>query len=71
MADHPRSRSVAQFNIRLPRELHDRIKAAADSNGRSANAEFVARLEASFRSEPFDLDALADKLADRLKGRSF
>lgn len=34
--------------FRLPGNLYDRLKGAAESNGRSLNAEIVARLEASF-----------------------
>lgn len=55
--------------IRLPQDLRDRIRAAARANGRSMNAEYIARLEASFAD--LDIDALAEKLAERLKGRSF
>lgn len=34
---------------RLPDELYERLKAAAEINGRSLNNELVARLEASFQ----------------------
>lgn len=34
-----------QFQVRLPEGMRDRIKADADANGRSMNAEVVARLE--------------------------
>ncbi|WOS62157.1 Arc family DNA-binding protein [Sinorhizobium fredii] len=37
-----------QFVLRLPDGMRDTIKEAADHNGRSMNAEIVARLEASF-----------------------
>lgn len=37
-----------QFKTRLPDDLHSRIKAAARANNRSANAELIFRLEASF-----------------------
>lgn len=38
-------RGSDQFPLRLPDGLRDRIKAEADKNGRSMNAEIVARLE--------------------------
>lgn len=34
--------------FRLPGSLYDRLKEAAEKNGRSLNAEIVARLESSF-----------------------
>lgn len=34
--------------LRLPRDVHARIQEAATSNGRSMNAEMVARLQESF-----------------------
>ncbi len=37
-----------QFNLRLPDGMRDRIRAAADRNGRSMNAEIVATLEAAY-----------------------
>ena len=37
-----------QFKVRLPGDLHDRLRRAAKSNSRSANAEIVHRLNASF-----------------------
>lgn len=37
-----------KFIVRLPDGMRDRIKAAADANNRSMNAEIVARLSDSF-----------------------
>lgn len=66
------SRSLKKSVVRLPAGLRERIAAAAKANQRSMNAEFVARLGSSFATpDPEDLDALADRLAERLKGRSF
>lgn len=42
------SRTDPQFNLRIPGELRDRVMAAAKANKRSATAEIIARLEASF-----------------------
>lgn len=36
------------FRLRLPDGLRDRIKAAAEAEGRSMNAEIVGALEAAF-----------------------
>ena len=38
-----------QYMLRLPGGMRDRIKAAAEGNNRSMNAEIVARLEKSFQ----------------------
>ncbi|WP_090312016.1 Arc family DNA-binding protein [Pseudomonas linyingensis] len=48
------SRTDPQFNLRIPHELRDRVMEAAQANKRSATAEILARLEASFAdtSEP-------------------
>jgi hypothetical protein len=40
--------NIPPFGLRMQADLKDRIKAAAEENGRSMNAEIVARLEASF-----------------------
>jgi len=37
--------------LRLPADLYERIKGAAEESGRSMNAEIVNRLEGSFESE--------------------
>lgn len=47
------SRSQDQFIVRLPDGMRDRIKAAAEANRRSMNAEIVAALEDKF---PNDVD---------------
>lgn len=41
----PPSKQLDQFVLRLPDGMRDRIKAAAEANNRSMNAEIVARLE--------------------------
>ncbi|WP_353428912.1 Arc family DNA-binding protein [Paracoccus denitrificans] len=40
-----------QFVVRFPDGMRDRIKAAADANSRSMNAEVVARLEKTFNED--------------------
>ena len=43
------SQDSDQFKIRMPDGLRDQIKAAADANGRSMNAEIIHRLTAPAR----------------------
>ena len=42
------SRDIAPFGLRMPPDLKDKIEAAAHANGRSMNAEVIARLQRSF-----------------------
>lgn len=42
------ARTDPQFNLRIPLELKEKVESAAKSSGRSATAEIIARLEASF-----------------------
>lgn len=44
--------------VRLPPELNEEIKSAAERNGRSMNAEIIARLQAS------PMDAVMVELAE-------
>lgn len=58
-----------QVNLRLPEDLKNRIAELAESNGRSANAEMVAAIEAwvkkSAKQEPVkvDVEELTRKVA--------
>ncbi|TRO14108.1 Arc family DNA-binding protein [Ectopseudomonas mendocina] len=45
------SRKDPQFNLRIPELLRDKVMEAAKANKRSATAEIIARLEASFDRE--------------------
>ena len=54
-------RGSDQFPLRLPDGLRDRIKAAAERNGRSMNVEIVRVLEREF-PEPFPLHDRIDQL---------
>ena len=49
----------------LPPALHQALKAAAARNRRSLNGEIVARLEASLRPSPVDVDALLARVRER------
>lgn len=53
------SRTDPQFNLRIPEELRNRVMAAAKTNKRSATAEIIARLEASF--DPGSMMVLVDE----------
>lgn len=45
------SMSTIQFNLRVPKELKDKIDKASAESGRSINAEAVYRMERSFIQE--------------------
>lgn len=44
------SRDIVPLGLRMPPEVKEQIEAAARANGRSMNAEIVARLQASFEA---------------------
>lgn len=48
MSKPPHRRSQEQFVLRLPGGLRDRIREAAERNGRSMNSEIVQVLEDAF-----------------------
>lgn len=54
-------RGSAQFNLRLPDDLRDRIEVLAKKNGRSMTTEIVTRLLASMERE--QAVVLADQTA--------
>ena len=65
----------AQYNLRLPDELKQKIATSAKELNRSMNADIVARLEESFEQKFRDLDSvttddLMKALAKRLDGFS-
>lgn len=51
MIDAP-SKKQDQFIVRLPDGMRDRIKAAAETNNRSMNADIVATLEEAYPAPP-------------------
>jgi len=60
-------RASDQFALRLPDGMRERIKAAADQNNRSMNAEIVATLERAYPlpKPPSDYDqVIAEVIAD-------
>ncbi|WLT09620.1 Arc family DNA-binding protein [Bartonella apihabitans] len=56
--------------VHLPDGMRDKLKEAANVNGRSLNAEIIARLE-SFKAPTFDsqLDRMEEKINRLLTGR--
>ena len=59
-SDLPPSRTAPQFVVRLPsEEFKNKIQAAAAANGRSMNAEIVARLQMSFDNPTGSYDGMA------------
>lgn len=60
-------RGDAQYMLRFPEGMRERIKQAADANGRSMNVEITARLEASFSTENTLAPALAKMLDDHIE----
>ncbi|MDZ7907137.1 MAG: Arc family DNA-binding protein [Gemmobacter sp.] len=60
--------SVVPLMVRVPEDLRDRIKAAADTNGRSQNSEIVATLEEKYPAPVSAMPDLAEiyRLMDRV-----
>jgi UDP-N-acetyl-D-mannosaminuronate dehydrogenase len=59
---------IDSIGVRMPSELKAKIKAAAKENRHSMNAEIVARLEMSFRSNFIDFRQMsAEDMAALLK----
>lgn len=56
MSTQKPGRGSDQFPLRLPDGMRDRIKAEAERNGRSMNAEIVARLEDSLNNAASDFN---------------
>lgn len=67
------SRDITPFGLRMPADLKARVDAAAAKNGRSINAEVVARLQESFEAQPGIKEApvgqLLEEVVDRLGAR--
>ena len=70
-------RGAEQFTVRFPDGLRDRIKAAADANNRSMNAEIIATLgvkypvveeivEAAMRLPRHEMDRFLDAFVQKL-----
>lgn len=62
MSSLPPSRTAPKIMIRLPEGMRELIAEAAERNGRSMNAEIVARLDRSF-----DADAETNDFTARMR----
>lgn len=56
-------RDSDKFMLRLPDGMRERIKSAAERNGRSMNAEIVSTLEQAYPPMTMDVELLADYLS--------
>lgn len=56
MPQESESRALDKVIVRLPDGMRDKLKEAASANGRSMNAEIVARLENSFSIDAVEKD---------------
>ncbi|MDI0467041.1 Arc family DNA-binding protein [Klebsiella variicola] len=61
------SREEPQINIRISNELKEKVKARAQSNRRSMNAEIIQIIEDAVNGNAFTSEELAQREADRFK----
>lgn len=61
------SREEPQINIRISKELKAKVKARAQHNKRSMNAEIVQIIEDAVDGKAFNSDEFAQKEADRFR----
>lgn len=61
------SREEPQINIRISKELKAKVKARAQHNKRSMNAEIVQIIEDAVDGKVFSSDEFAQKEADRFR----
>lgn len=62
MAEETPVRDFEKFMLRMPEGMRDRISREAKANGRSMNAELIARIEKTLED-----DTALEKLADRVE----
>ena len=55
MAERRPGRGADQFIVRFPEGMRDKIKKAADENGRSMNAEIVKRLQDTLEEDELEV----------------
>jgi hypothetical protein len=60
----PTNRDSDKFMLRFPDGMRDKIREAAENNGRSMNTEIVARLEASFAASDLNVDKAVQQVVD-------
>jgi hypothetical protein len=54
--------AIAPFGLRMPPMLKERIRRAAQDNGRSMNAEIVSALEKEYPEDVYSADEFVDYL---------
>lgn len=64
MAQNKPPRGSDQFALRLPEGMRERIRQAADKNGRSMNAELLATLAAAYPAPAPDLESILAELQE-------
>ena len=62
------------YPLRMPEELRDRLTERSRASGRSLNAEIIGILQDAVAEQPlapagFNVDALADVIADRVAAK--
>lgn len=61
------SRHLDQYLVRFPDGMRDLLKSRAKENGRSLNAEIIARLMSTLEPPPHDPQTLAEFIDERLQ----
>lgn len=63
--------NIDQYQLRMPPGLRDRIKAAAEANNRSMNAEIIDRLEKTFEKKsstpPTDVTQNLEEIGETMR----
>lgn len=67
MAQESPSRDQDKFMVRMPEGMRERIAEEAKANGRSMNAEIVARLEQSLPNVPLENRLLDHLMREKLR----
>lgn len=66
-------REAAQFQVRMTRALRDQIARLAEANGRSMNAEIIARLEKTLEDDDrvVEMEKRLSRLEERVDALDF
>lgn len=57
-----------RITLRMPKDLHEKLTAAADATSKSMNAEIIARLQESFSGTSYAQPLAVRKVSEALKG---
>lgn len=61
---------IVRSQLRLPADMHEQLKVAAQSAGRSLNAEILTRLDHSLQAQLLDMVEFLQSLFDRARSLS-